>query len=262
MTGQNQIEKYGSLWTRDELTLAFDLYCRIPFRLARADNPEVMEVAKQLGRSPGSVAKKLGNFGSFDPALRAQQITGLVHAGKLDREIWDEFNGDWNRLVLEAKRLKDAVGIGEEPEESDEATFRLPQGASEREAFGKARVHQAFFRQAVLSSYDDSCCITGLKLRECLVASHIIPWSVSEEYRADPRNGLCLSATFDRLFDAGLMTLTADLEVIVSERLRSSGNKRVEDIVCAYHGAPMIRPHRFLPLESYLNWHRTYRFQG
>jgi len=260
MAGPNQIEKYGTPWTRDELILAFDLYCRIPFRMARADNPEVVEVAKRLGRSPASVAKKLGNFGSFDPALRAQQITGLVHAGKLDREVWEEFNGDWNRLVLEARRLRDALGIEREPEGTDETDIVFPRGASEREAIHKARIHQTFFRQAVLSSYDDKCCITGLKIRECLVASHIIPWSVSEEYRADPRNGLCLSATFDRLFDAGLITVTADLEVAVSASLRRTGDKRVEDAVCAYHGAPMIRPHRFLPLEMCLEWHRSHRF--
>ena len=36
---------------------------------------------------------------------------------------------------------------------------------------------EAFFRDAVLSSYETTCCITGLAIPECLVASHIVPWS-------------------------------------------------------------------------------------
>jgi predicted restriction endonuclease len=260
MFDRKQPDIYGTLWTREELILAFDLYCRIPFRKTKANNPEVIELAKLLKRSPASVARKLGNFGSFDPALRAQQIKGLVHASTSDREVWEEFNTDWNRLVLEARQLRDALEPAKEPEETAEDEILVPLGASEREAIRRIRVHQAFFREAVLSSYEDRCCITGLKIKECLVASHIIPWSKSEQYRTDPRNGLCLSATFDRLFDRGLVTLTRDLEVVVSASLLRSGDKRIEEMVCGYHRAPMIRPLRFLPLESCLEWHRSNLF--
>jgi len=257
MVNKNQPDKYGTLWTREELILALDLYCRIPFKKTKANNPEVVQLAELLKRSPASVARKLGNFGSFDPALRQQQVTGLVHTGKLDREIWDEFNNDWNRLVLEARRLRDMLEYARQLPEATGDEIELPQGASEREAVRRTRVHQTFFREAVLSSYDVTCCITGLKIKECLVASHIIPWSVSEQYRTDPRNGLCLSATFDRLFDHGLITLDTDLEVVVSARLLKSGDNRTDAIVCRFHGAPMIRPRRFLPLQSHLKWHRT-----
>ena len=99
-------DKYGTLWSREELILAFELYCRIPFKKTKANNPQVIELAHSLGRSPASVARKLGNFGSFDPALQDRQITGLAHTGRLDAEVWAEFNTDWNRLVLEASRLK------------------------------------------------------------------------------------------------------------------------------------------------------------
>lgn len=249
------------MWTREELILAFDLYCRIPFKKTKANNPEVVELAKLLKRSPASVARKLGNFGSFDPGLRQRQVTGLVHTGKLDREIWDEFNSDWNRLVLEARRLRDMLDSTKQFAAATGDELELPQGASEREAVRKTRVHQAFFREAVLSSYDDTCCVTGLKIKECLIASHIIPWSVSEQYRTDPHNGLCLSATFDRLFDHGLITLDTDLRIVVSARLLKSGDSRIAEIVCRFHRAPMIRPRRFLPLQSHLKWHRINVFR-
>ncbi len=261
MTEISQPEKHGLLWTRDELILAFDLYCRIPFRKTKADNPEVIGLAARLDRSPASVARKLGNFGSFDPELRKRQISGLGHTGKLDREIWDEFNHDWNQLVLEATRLRQANVVAVLPNAEVEDLI-APAGASEKETIRKTRIHQSFFRDAVLSSYEETCCITGLRVRECLVASHIVPWSVSEQLRTDPRNGLCLSATFDRLFDRGLLTLSDDFEVIISSKLRETSDRRVNEMISFYHGTPMLRPRRFLPQPEHLDWHRNNVFHG
>jgi len=253
---KSQPRKHGAPWSREELILALDLYCRIPFKRTKANNPDVIELASLLRRSPASVARKLGNFGSFDPELRRRRIKGLVHTGKLDREIWKEFNDNWNELVLEAARLRMEYGAGMKLDDQADASLSVPPGASEREAIRRIRLHQRFFREAILSSYEETCCITGLRIPECLVASHIVPWSVSIEHRADPRNGLCLSATFDRLFDRGLITLADDLSVVVSGRLRRKEDRKIDDIVCKYHGTPILRPGRFLPLTTHLEWHR------
>ncbi|MDA8100614.1 MAG: HNH endonuclease [Nitrospiraceae bacterium] len=262
MPGTLKPKKYGELWSREELILAFGLYCRIPFKNTKANNPAVIELAKLLHRSPASVVRKLGNFGSFDPALQIRQVTGLVHSSKLDREVWDEFHDDWNKLVLKERELRDAIGL--QPKNGSDAVelFVRPQGPSEKSVTRKARIHQLFFRDAILSSYEDTCCITGLGIRECLIASHIIPWSTSENLRADPHNGLCLSATFDRLFDSGLITITHDLFVVVSKRLRNSSDKRTMDLICQYHGAPITLPRRFLPMPEHLKWHQDNIFQG
>ncbi len=67
-------------WTREESILAFDLYCRIPFRKTKADNADVIALAEVLQRTPASLARKLGNFGAFDPELRKQEISGLTEA--------------------------------------------------------------------------------------------------------------------------------------------------------------------------------------
>ncbi len=91
--------RYGQLWARDELILAFDLYCRIPFQKTKASNPKVQELAALLGRTPSSVARKLGNFGAFDPELQRKGISGLVHASNLDKEIWDEFHQNWGTIL-------------------------------------------------------------------------------------------------------------------------------------------------------------------
>ena len=62
--------RYGQKWNRKETILAFDLYYRIPFRLTKRTTPAVIELANLIGRTPSSVARKLGNFGSFDPKLQ------------------------------------------------------------------------------------------------------------------------------------------------------------------------------------------------
>ena len=255
--------KYGERWNEKELILAFDLYCRIPFKKTKANNPDVISQANLLKRSPASVARKLGNFGSFDPELQKKNVKGLLHASKLDRKIWEEFHNDWNRLVTIATQLKNTFEQDTRPEREENSSKNLvfPEGPSEKYVTQKTRIHQSFFRDAILSSYDNTCCITGLQIGECLVASHIIPWSVSEEHRTDPRNGLCLSATFDRLFDRGLITVDNKLKVAISPRLLQSGNSTISEMICSHHGTSIILPQRFLPSPKYLEWHHENIFQ-
>jgi HNH endonuclease len=252
-----QGSRYGELWSREESVLAFELYCRIPFQKTKADNPAVRELANLLGRTPASVARKLGNFGAFDPALQKLDISGLTHTSKLDREIWDEFHADWNNLVWEANLLRGKPGGSRQVHRA----FNPPSGPSETTRLTKQRVHQAFFRDAVLSSYEATCCVTGLAVPECLVASHIVPWSEDERFRTDPANGLCLSATFDRLFDAGLMTVTLGLTVQFSSRLVKSQNLLTRDLLLRYSDCPIRKPSRFMPSLERIEWHRKNRFK-
>ena len=250
------VTRYGILWSREESILAFELYCRVPFKQTKASNPMVKRLAAKLGRTPASVARKLGNFGAFDSVLHEQHISGLTHTSKLDREIWDEFNADWNGLVWEASRLRERL-MGSDPEET---SFRRPDGPSETMRMRRHRVHQSFFRAAILSSYEESCCVTGVAVPECLIASHIVPWSFDERFRTDPTNGLCLSATFDRIFDAGLMTITPDLTLRFSSRLLKSKQSLVQEMFCIYHERSIHKPNRFLPAETHLKWHNNSRF--
>jgi putative restriction endonuclease len=248
----------GQLWTRDELILAFELYCRIPFQRTKATDSRVMELAAILHRTPASVARKLGNFGAFDPQLAARNISGLTHGSKLDRAIWDEFHADWNTLIVRAHDLR----CERDSDAREGAPPSTPTGPSEKIATVKRRLHQAFFRDAVISSYNNSCCVTGLPLVECLVAGHIVPWSVDERRRADPTNGVCLSATFDRLFDCGLVTIKDDLTLCVSQRVRSLKDRAVANLVTARHGQKIIPPARFYPDPVCLRWHRENVFHA
>ncbi len=248
----------GQPWTREQLILAFELYCRIPFQRTKATDSRVKELAALLHRTPASVARKLGNFGAFDPQLVARNISGLTHGSKLDKAIWDEFHADWNGLIVRAHDLRRE----REPLKRPDAPLIPPSGPSEKIVTVKQRLHQAFFRDAVISSYNNRCCVTGLPLVECLVAGHIVPWSVDERRRADPTNGVCMSATFDRLYDCGLVTIEDDLTLRVSERVRKLKDQAAADLVAARHGQKIIPPARFYPDPVCLRWHRENVFHA
>lgn len=217
-------------------------------------------MARLLNRSPAAVARKLGNFGAFDPELRKRDIVGLAHGSKLDREVWDEFHSDWAGLVEKACRLRAkleaALGYT-----APAGASPVPQGPSEKVGPARQRLHQSFFREAVLSSYENCCCVTGLPVPEALIASHIVPWSLDARRRADPANGLCLSATFDRLFDAGLLTIEADLTTRVSTQLLRRSEHSVRSLIASYHQRVIRRPVRFMPSEECLQWHRDNVFR-
>lgn len=256
-------DRYGALWTRDEQILALYLYCQIPFRKTKANNPEVIKLANLLGRTPASVARKLGNFGAFDPLLAAQGITGLDHGSKSDEVIWEEFRNDWDLLVSESEDLLEKFRASPSVPDRDEIiAIKIPAGETVKEIVTKQRIHQDFFRRSVLSSHDNRCCISAVEIPQLLVASHIIPWSESKEHRLNPENGLALCALFDKAFDRGLMAIGEQLQVIYSKQIKISANDFVKSSLLAYEGRQITLPSRFRPRQEFLTWHRENVFVG
>src|SRR5258707_2333487 len=232
-------------WTREELIVAFNLYCKIPFGRIHIRNPLVIEVAGAICRTRSSVAWKLENFARLDQALKKRNVVGASHGAKAEVEIWEEFKSDWENLSFESERLL-ARMTGRVAELEDE-TKVFPEGKT-REAIVRARVNQGFFRAAVVAAYGSKCCITGCSVPELLNASHIVPWAVDVKNRANPRNGLCLNAIHDRAFDCGLLTVTPDLRVKISPKAkRNSSDVGTHDLLFRYADAPVYLPRHFVP---------------
>ena len=167
-------------WTREQTIVAFNIYCKIPFKSSSSRHPEIIKYAKIIGRSPAALNMKIGNFGRLDPQLKQRGITGLSHGSKLEQEIWDEFHGDWEKLIYQSELLIAKFENKNIENSPDLGLDDLPQG-KEREKVVKTRVNQNFFRNAILSSYDHKCCITSLTVPELLIASHIVPWSENKK---------------------------------------------------------------------------------
>lgn len=256
-------DKYGTAWQRDEIVLALYLYCQTPFRRTTARNPDVQHLARLLGRTPASVARKLGNFGAFDPTLAAKGIAGLPHASAADRAIWNEFNGHWDDLVLESLRLLAALPTlpPGAAREAETPLWTPPAGPTATARTIMARRVQSFFRRTVLASYGEQCCVCGIDLPPLLVASHIIPWSRREETRTDPHNGLCLCALHDRAFDSGLLGITPQYAIMVSPALKRSRASWTQTALGDFAGLPILLPQRFAPKAEFLQWHWEQIFQ-
>jgi putative restriction endonuclease len=248
-------------WTREELIIAFNLYCKIPFSKAVKTNPEVIQVAELIGRTPSAVAFKLGNFGSFDEELKKRGIGGLPNTSKLDKVIWDEFNENWEELAYESESLIAKLNAINVEQTADLELLDIPAG-KERNRLVKQRINQNFFRKAVLASYNSRCCITKLQVPELLVASHIVPWSVDEKNRLNPRNGLCLNPIHDKAFDKGLITITTDYKVKVSNYLYEfSQDPPYDNFFFKYDNQPISLPNKFLPEKKFLEFHHSTIFK-
>lgn len=252
-------KRYGKDWTREEHILAFNLYCKIPFGQIDEDKPHTIELARLLGRSPGSVSYKLTNFARLDPALQTRGIRGHTHGAKGEEEVWNEFAHNPEALAFESERLL-AARLGKPIEEVAEIDERdLPPPGREREAIVRVRVNQSFFRRRIVSAYNHRCCITGLALRELLVASHIVPWSEDAANRLNPRNGLCLNALHDRAFDRRLMWIDENLNVRFTPRILKLSQSRDSSLswLVGFEGVPLQLPRRFSPDAQFLRQHAT-----
>lgn len=250
-------------WTREELILAFNLYCKIPFGKIHNRNPDIIKLAALLERTPSAVSWKLANFARLDPSLKERNISGATHGSKLDIEIWDEFNHDWDRLSFESENLLAEKEDRTIEDVSEIDTSDLSKIGEEREAVVKIRVNQSFFRKSVLSAYNHRCCITGIQIPEILNASHIIPWSKDETNRVNPRNGLCLNAFHDRAFDRGLLTVTPDFKIKISNSIKSiPTDKTMEEYFIRYDGAEIELPKKFVPDAEFLDYHNKNIFKG
>lgn len=249
-------------WSRDELILAFNLYCKTPFGRIHTHNPEIIELAEKIGRTSSAVSWKLANFASLDPALKERQIVGATHASRLDAEIWAEFNQNWELLGYESEKLF-AITMGKPIEVDSETDLSdLPDGR-EKETLIRTRVNQGFFRKAVLAAYDFRCCITGLNLPELLNASHIIPWSIDVQNRLNPKNGLCLNAILDRAFDRGLMTISTAFRVKISPSIKNTiSDTAIQELLIRYDDLPIRLPTRFKPSSEFLRYHNNYIFRA
>jgi len=250
-----------SRWTKEQLKLAFYLYCQLPFGKLHSRNPEIIQLAKLIGRTPGAIAMKLGNFASLDPAITNTGRAGLGNAGSLDKEVWAEFHAAWEKLAVECELLRRNLNAGAPAiDEADEQLVPEDFTGETKKVITEQRIKQNFFRRAVLSSYHGRCCMSGLSEQRLLIASHIVPWSKDKANRLNPSNGLCLSAIHDRAFDKGLITLTDDFKIVVSDEIKRLDEHFIKSVISSLHGRQIELPERFMPSIEFISRHRTNLF--
>ena len=239
-------------WTREQLLVAFKLYCQMPFGRMHYRNPEIIKYSQILNRTPSALAMKLVNIASLDPAITSTGRKGLEGASNADKAMWAEMQESWGDFALEIEK---AVG-------SFEAGDILKNVSLADDSETTVRIGQSFFRNSVLSAYNFKCCVTGLSAPKLLIASHIIPWSVDAANRLNPRNGLCLSMLHDKAFDIGIMAIAPDMTIMISKKDNYSNDAFFSASLLSYDGKPMALPDKFAPTLDFLNYHRENIFKG
>lgn len=242
----------NSNWTEEELKMAINVYCKIPFIKARKSSPEIIKWAKIIGRSPGGLYTKICNLGYYDSGVQAK---GLSHAGKLDSIIWAEFEKNPEKLIYESEQLL-AQRMGKTIEEYAEIrTEDLPEGKT-REVVVRQRVNQQFFRNTVLSAYNNHCCITGINIPPLLEACHISAWKDDVRNRTNPKNGLCMTTSFHLAYDKFFIAITPDYEIMISDQmLDGTKDDNFRIYLMGIQGRKIYMPDKFTPERDLLASH-------
>ncbi|MBS1536195.1 MAG: HNH endonuclease [Bacteroidetes bacterium] len=244
-------------WTRDQTIVTLRTYFSVPFNKANNSNEEIIRVAKIIGRGINSVKMKIGNFGSLDPELARRGIVGLSGASNLDREIWNEFSNDREKLAFESTVIVAKLSNKEIEEIIELKTEEIPEG-KEKIRLIKTRVNQSFFRDSILGIYNGKCCITGLGISKLLIASHIVPWADDSKNRLNPENGLCLNSIHDKAFDEGLITVTTDYKVKLSKAILDFQKEEIiKKFFKEFEGLKITMPERYFPNKEFLEYHNS-----
>lgn len=246
-------------WTREDVIIAYALYCVIPFSKVNNSNQTIKDAAEVMGRSPASLKMRICNLAALDPDFLATGRTGLSSVAKLDREVFAEFSSDWPRLSATAEEL-----LGLPIFDIAEPVYNGPD-RRRKKTYAEISDKQArrFFRKSVIAAYEGRCCISGMTIPQMLIASHIKPYAISDVQteRANPANGLLLNAFYDRAFDQGLMTVLPDLTILISDQVKAAyTDECTKEWLRSIEGTRIKRPARFAPNRDLLAYHNKYVF--
>lgn len=242
-------------WTREQTIVALNVYCKIPFKNSSAHHPLIQEYAQIIGRTPAALNLKIGNLGSFDPVLRAKGIVGLGHSSKMDELVWNDFFDNPEKLAYESEKIIAELRHKTIEESSAIDLTNLPEG-NERISVTRQRINQQFFHDAVLCSYENRCCITGINNKQLLEACHISSWHDDIKNRTNPRNGLCMNPLFHKAFDKFLFTVTPDYTIEFSKQMIDGiSETSFRNYLISINGTSIIMPEKFSPDKNLLSAH-------
>ncbi|MCO6414558.1 MAG: HNH endonuclease [Thiogranum sp.] len=187
------------------------------------------------------------------------------------RDRWIEVPSDWSGNIVRGKtydttnqiggRLWLAVQTRINELEQSQPQVREPEPKYGEAYLAKARLGQGTFRVLVTEAYQRRCAFTGEHTLPVLEAAHIKPFSKCGPNST--RNGLLLRSDFHKLFDLGLVTVTPELRIEVSSRIREewfNGKAYYRLHGESLAAVPVIPGER--PGEEYLRWHNENVYVG
>jgi HNH endonuclease len=235
----------------------------------------VSTAIEEYGIEGGGKTMKIAieNFdGKIYRVLDAVGLGTYIHATSslleigLDDLLADSINGEggYDSRFVVSDLMRSAVSVELETTsdpaseilaELDELN-KLPE--TERQSIVLSRVGQGTFR-AQLVSYWKACAVTGADCKPLLKASHVKPWSKSNNReRLDVFNGLLLSPNIDSAFDSGYITFDDQGKILFSSVFVGSP-------AFQFHMNAKLRINQKLFCQehrSYLEYHRSEIFKN
>jgi HNH endonuclease len=184
---------------------------------------------------------------------------------------WIPVSSDWARNIVRGKTYDTAEPHGAElwqqvqqrlTPDLREVQDREPADSARfgKEYLHRSRLGQGAFRVLVTDAYQRRCAITGERTLPVLEAAHIKPFAESGPNRVD--NGLLFRSDIHTLFDLGYLTVTPELRVEVSGRIKEEWENGRS--YYALHGKPLtVLPGQAAnrPSVEFLRWHNE-RFRA
>ena len=197
-----------------------------------------------------------------------------------DPKDWIPAPEDWSKSIVQGKSYSTEDTIGQKIwqkvetllekylvlDSADEGKSQLLLENIDSPAYGKSiltkvRLGQGAFRVLITDAYSRKCSITGERTLPVLEAAHIKPYAMSGPHFIS--NGILLRSDMHKLFDMGYLTITNELKVEVSNRIKEEFQNGKE--YYKYHGVNLSNlPSRDFdkPKDNFLEWHNTNVYKG
>lgn len=204
----------------------FHSYTRLPMRLAwetftvgngRVSYDQFQQAISQYIKSKAHATTTVGCILLENPVF-------------FDQRDWIDVPKDWSDNIVSGKGYDATSGEGAALWSRILALLQANKGTSATrpalvvpDVFGKdylrkSRPGQAGFRAGLTLAYEGRCAITGENIAPVLQAAHIKP--VSQHGTNEITNGLLLRSDMHTLYDDGLIGVTPDYQIVISDQIK------------------------------------------
>lgn len=194
------------------------------------------------------------------------------------KEDWLRVPEDWSSNIVQGKSYSTDTEIGKKlwdriemllhkylneagDEEKSQLILEDPEAIYGKSILTKVRLGQGAFRVLVTDAYNRKCAISGEKTLPVLEAAHIKPYAESGPHFIS--NALLLRSDLHKLFDSGYLTITSELKVEVSKRIKEEFENGKE--YYRFHGNELYNlPTRLKdkPENKFIEWHNLKVYKG
>lgn len=102
-------KKKRKFWSDDEMLLALDLYFRTPYNKRTRSNPEIIELAELIGRTPDSIVLRMANYLCFDIEEQKLGHKGMNGGERQCKPFWEKYVDNRDLLYKQALKIKSLI---------------------------------------------------------------------------------------------------------------------------------------------------------